>query len=70
MITCSSGCDEKQPPQMSFSCSPLTLAQEHVLWEVPEGRLHHFEVAAAHAVHERWQEVGRQAALVTKPPIY
>lgn len=45
---------------------PLTLAQEHVLREVPEGRLHHVEVAAAHAVHERGQEVSRQAAKVKK----
>lgn len=40
----------------------LTLAQKHVLRQVPEGRLHHVKVPAAHAVHEGGQEVGRQAA--------
>lgn len=42
------------------------MAQEHVLRKVPEGRLHHVEVSAAHAVHERGQEVSRQAAKVKK----
>lgn len=51
---------EQQPP------FPLTLAQKHILRKVPEGRLHHVKVAAAHAVHECGQEVGRQTAAVEK----
>lgn len=39
----------------------LTLAQESVLGQVPEGRLHHLKVLAAQAVHERGQESGCNA---------
>ena len=38
-----------------------TLAEEHVFREVPEGRLHHVKVAAAHAVHEGGEEVFGQS---------
>jgi hypothetical protein len=38
------------------------LAEQRVLGQVPEGRLHHLEVPAAQAVHEGGQEVSRSAA--------
>ena len=38
-----------------------TLAEEHVFRKVPEGRLHHVKVAAAHAVHEGGEEVFGQS---------
>lgn len=57
------GCFEETGSQKSPERGRgLTLAQKHVLRQVPEGRLHHVKVPAAHAVHEGGQEVGRQAA--------
>lgn len=38
------------------------MTEQNVLRQVPEGRLHHVEVPAAHAVHEGGQEVCGQAA--------
>lgn len=43
----------------------LTLAQESVLGQVPEGRLHHLKVLAAQAVHECGQEVSCDAERAT-----
>lgn len=47
----------------------LTLAQEDVFRQVPEGRLHHIEVPAAHTVHEGRQEVRGQAAGERAPTV-
>lgn len=44
----------------------LTLAEEGVLRQAPQRRLHHLQVPAAQAVHERGQEVGRDAAKATR----
>lgn len=40
----------------------LTLAEQGVLWQVPEGRLYHLKVSAAQAVHEGGQKVSSDAA--------
>lgn len=40
----------------------LTLAEQGVLWQIPEGRLYHLKVSAAQAVHEGGQKVSSDAA--------
>ena len=45
--------------------SKLTLAEEGVLGQVPQGCLHHLKVPAAQTVHERGQEVGCDAEKAT-----
>jgi hypothetical protein len=40
----------------------LTLAEQGVLWQVPEGCLYHLKVSAAQAVHEGGQKVSSDAA--------
>lgn len=47
----------------------LTLTEQNVFRQVPEGRLHHVEVPAAHAVHEGGQEVCGQAAGERAPTV-
>lgn len=38
------------------------MAEQGVLWQVPEGCLYHLEVSAAQAVHEGRQKVSGDAA--------
>lgn len=57
------GCFEQTVTQNSLERERgLTLTQKNVFWQVPEGRLHHVKVPAAHAVHEGGQKVCCQAA--------
>lgn len=45
------------------------MTEKNVFRQVPEGRLHHIEVPAAHTVHEGRQEVCGQAAGETAPTV-
>lgn len=61
------GCSRSGQRTKAPGGSRRTLAEEGVLGQVPQGRLHHLEVAAAQAVHERGQEVGCDAEKATCP---
>lgn len=54
------------PTRRKRQPTALTLAQERVLRQVPQGRLDHLEVPAAEAVHERGEEVGSDAENVQR----